>query len=266
MSEQRLREFADRAESLVTIPDLDRIERGGDRLRRKRLAFTAGAVAAVVGVAAALTSTGLLTRAGNGPPVAPVRVVAPWPGGVSQPALDAGTYELDVSDDIGAPNVQLTVPDGWDGWYGPSWDVEEAFATLLVLDVNKVVVTACKQGSYGMEEIGEGPDALVTALTRIPRHRVVVAPEPDDRFGYPATYLRLEAGRARCPFNAPFELLDTTNALIHSGGPNTFLDLWVVDVEGYRLLVLATATETSPDWLKSELASMVDSVKFVPTD
>jgi hypothetical protein len=263
MAEQRVRDFADRAESLVTIPDFETIERGGDRLRRQRNLLASGVIAAVVAVTATLTANGLHTRADE--PVAPP-IVTPWPGDASVQPLQAGIYELDVSDKRGAPNVQLTVPDGWDGWYGPVHGTRNAFLGVLVLDVTKVVSTPCKPGSYGMDEVGDGTQALVAALMRIPRHNVMVAPERDDRFGYPGTHLRLQAGRVDCPFGADFELFSTDGGLIQAAGPHVGMDLWVVDVDGYRFLVAASATRNSPDSLKGDLDSVVASIRFVATE
>ena len=101
--------------------------------------------------------------------------------------------------------------------------------------------------------------------SRLPRHRVVVAPEPDDRFGYPATHLRLRAGDLSCPGAVTeFELFLADHGLIASLGSRSILDLWVVDVGRHPVLVAATWTPNSPTWLVRETAAVLASVRLVP--
>jgi len=101
----------------------------------------------------------------------------------------------------------------------------------------------------------------------MPRTRVVSAPEPVDRFGHPTTHLRLRTTpRARCPGGAEMYLLDTEGSgVVHApiGGPAD-LQLWVVDVAGHPLLVMASSLPGTPARTRHELHAMVDSIRFVP--
>ena len=47
-------------------------------------------------------------------------------------------------------------------------------------------------------------------------------------------------------------------------GPNHLWDIWVVDVDGFRVLIIATQYAATPADIKAELREMVESVTFVP--
>lgn len=248
-------------------PDHGVIVRRGARLRRRR-SVAVGAAALVM-----VTAAGWLADPDLDVPPAPARLsrdpvsveLARWPAKASAPPVAAGTFTLAFSLDVDAPSAQIATPAGWRSWFGPLRRSQGAAAAVLVSRVNEVAATPCGWYFQGLEDVGDSPRALVAALARLPRHRVVVAPEPDDRFGYPGTHLRLRAGDLSCPGAVTeFELFLADHGLIASLGSRSILDLWVVDVGRHPVLVAATWTPNSPDWLVRETAAVLASVRLVP--
>ncbi len=83
--------------------------------------------------------------------------------------------------------------------------------------------------------------------------------EPVETFGYPATHFRLVPKDRTPPCDA--NLFRTTgNGVV--GGSGSANDIWVVDVDGYPLLVEAQRTANTPPAVRRELAVAVDSIEF----
>ncbi len=238
------------------------------RRRRRRVR-----VAAVVCAAMALAVVGYMTTtrplpAADQPEArhAQVRLDATWwPGGESRPQLRAGTYELPLDRNDVPFTALVTVPEGWRGWYGPDREVgPHGYVGVLLLSVMQVVSRPCREGTRGMRMVADGPSVLVEALTRMPRHRVRIAPRPDDRFGLPGTYLQVRGTGARCPGGAEFELWNTKEGLVPAAGPRARMDLWVVDMHGTPVLVAATSAPGTPGWALRQLDQVVASVELDP--
>lgn len=47
-------------------------------------------------------------------------------------------------------------------------------------------------------------------------------------------------------------------------GPDNIWDVWVIDVEGFRVLIVNQYFPETPDDIKAELRAMVESIRFVP--
>jgi hypothetical protein len=47
-------------------------------------------------------------------------------------------------------------------------------------------------------------------------------------------------------------------------GPNHIWDIWVVDVDGFRVLIITAQYAATPADIKAELREMVESVTFGP--
>jgi hypothetical protein len=130
-----------------------------------------------------------------------------------------------------------------------------------ILDVNAVLRRPCTGSPSGLAHVGGSPAALVRALARIPRASLVVPPAPDDRFGVPGTHLRLAtADNAIC--GTRYVVYQTPGGLIWLPSQSMTLDLWVVDVQGHRLLVEAIHGEGTTNRELSQLHSIVKSLDF----
>jgi len=243
--------------------------------RRVVLVLVAVVIALAVGVLA--VTQGPTTRHSPVPPAAAGGLEARrWPdvrfpdpaARDDTPPLERAVYELQPSWQLDDPTVRLTAFDGWYAAAGPvRWD-GRGFAGLLVLDVTGVMSYPCGSGESWRTPTPNGPDELAGALARMPRMHLVTPPEPVQRFGHPTTHLRLQAtADARCPDGAALDIIDTVDdGVIRSPGPGADLDLWVVDVGGDAMLVMASHLPGTPAGTLEQLRAMVDSIEFVPHD
>lgn len=267
MPEQQLHHFAHRAEQCVVVPDLDALVRRGAVRRRRARGVIAGLVVAAVAVGGVLVGSRLDTRAQE--PVRPPepRPVMSYPAGDGSQTLEPGTYRIGSDPSFTA---LITVPEGWSSWLGPvrhgaGADVDAGAVAVIVLEVSAVTNEACQLDLADMTQVGSDPAALVQALQVLPRHRVVLAPRPDDRFGFPATHLAVEASaQARCPYR-DFPIFAGGGERVGSAGPHSRMDLWVVDVAGRVVLVDATTAEAATHQARAELAATVGSIRLEPS-
>ena len=265
MLDQKMRALARHVEDGVEMPDLAGLVDRGATLRRHRRG------AAVVAMASALVVVGYLATLDRDPVEEPPPVIEPdssaryYPGGAEPLDLEAGTYAIQVGTDRGEVTAEVTVPDGWTGWIGPNRVFPRGYVSLLVQDVAYVTETPCGPWFEGMTAVGDAPADLVRALTRIPRHELVAGPEPDDRFGVPATHLMLqESAGVNCAGNHDFSLWSVGEILpIWSLAPGSRIDLWVLDVNGEAVLLAAFSAPGTPARGMRELAEVVESVEIV---
>jgi hypothetical protein len=266
MTDQLLRDFASRAQDHVPPADFDDLVTRGDMLRRRRRTTVAAALAAVVGLIGYAVTAPDDPRA-DGPADDRTQVdAAPYPGGFDFPALEAGTYELRMTWRPDGPSALVTVPEGWTGWVGPlRGNGEMLYGGVLVLDVRAVADKPCTLFRERMVPVTDSR-SLLAALQNLPRHRVVQQPSDDDRFGYPATHLRVRAGdRARCANDLKFQLFDAERGgLVDSTGPGSQVDLWVVDLDSGPVLVVAVAVPGTPHRILDEISSVVESIELRP--
>ena len=202
MSELELREFASRAEDLVVLPDFADLDRQGRGLRRRRQAVVAALAACVLAI------VGLVVVSHDSPRnVAPIRPpddsggVRAYPGNMMRD-LESGTYELDISDAAGVPNVRFTLPDGWNAWEGPNRfnghargrSNDEAlghltwYAGVVYLDLAGLATEPCGQTQLVPSTVG----AVTQAVAGLPGHRVTRDPHPVRAFGHSATHFRIQ--------------------------------------------------------------------------
>lgn len=275
MSDLKLRGFAVRAEERMPLPDFAELEDRGRSLRRRRLAAATGvAVACVLAVAGVVVLRDDSPRAVEPvrpPDEAPVGALK-YPGAVME-TLDSGTYELIPSSESYFPRATITLPDGWNAWQGPNrFDVQDAgdtneealgeitwYVGILVLRVDGVSSGLCRDPGSSDEQ-GSTPESLTRAVRAIPGFRVTETTEPPEKFGYPATHLRLvpDSLPARCEAN----LFRTDVNGVVGGSTDNALDIWVVDVEGYPVLVESNRSGKVPPAVRHELAAAVDSIEF----
>jgi hypothetical protein len=270
MSDLRLREFAARAEELVTPPDLADLDRRGRALRQRRR----GGVAALV--ACALAVVGLVTlRDDPGDTVEP----APPPNdsrvypGPQMRTLEPGSYVLLPSFAPGHPQARLTMPAGWNSWVGPNRfdghapgrDNGEAleratwYVGVLVIEVDSVASGLCDSAQRADVATAE---TLSRAVSQIPGYRTTREAASSAMFGYPATHLQLRSTlymKRNC-VEAPGLFNASGRGLL--GSTVEPMDVWVVDVDGTPVLVVATWSATTPTAVRQELAEVIDSIEF----
>jgi hypothetical protein len=262
MTELQVEEFARRAVSAVELPDLAEIAARGRRRRRRRWTVAA-ATTTVVALG------GYLAVVDGDPDVRPVEdpesEVRHYPGGSELPRLAPGTYELELGRESSPGAARFTVPEGWNGWFGPNRPyLRHGYAGLLVGDVDRVAEAACGGPVSPMREVGDETGALVAALEELPRHELVAPPAAVTFAGLPATHLTLRgSGSTRCE-GGVFELWDSpgSGGLIQAAPPRSTVEAWVVALAGEAVLVTATSSPRTPARVLEELDRVVDSVEL----
>ena len=275
MSELKLKGFAERAEERMPLPDFTALSDRGRELRHRRQAAVAGVLACVLAVA------GILVVRNDSPKaVEPVRppdntpVRGPeYPGPVMED-LEAGTYELTPSPDPVYPRASITLPEGWNAWEGPNrFDVNEPaagneealeeitwYVGILVVEVYGVQTRPCSGSSENVETVEPTAESLVRAIRQVRGgFRMTETPEPLATFGYPATRFRLTPtdGATGCEDNL---FITAANGVV--GGYADIEDVWVVDVDGYPVLIDSQLSGEVPPAVQGELEAAVDSIEF----
>lgn len=273
-SELRLRDLGREAEHAVDLPDLGGLERRGRALRFRRQA-------SVVAAAVVLVTTGVFlfqnrTDRDFEPAPDPRAGAQQYPGGHVQ-ELPAGTYELTPSYDAADPLVLVTVPANWTSSKGPNRFVyqpgmnrEESLAVspwmvgLLALKLDGVASRWCESGLSAGDAV-DGFDETVAAVQDLPGATLVGSARDERRFGYPATQVRVTVdGSGRCDdMSVVFDNADGAKIEIRS---QTVLDVWVVDVDGTSLVIVAGSRGEVPEQFQQELRDVLGSVRFVPAD
>ena len=277
MSESKLRAFADDAGRLVELPDLDGLARRGRDLRtRRRTSVVAGLLAV------ALLGTWLVQdrsqQAHDPDPVnPPARAVDPYPGNEMQD-LAAGTYELTPSLLRGDPTALVTVPDGWNTWEGPNrfnghraGDPTDGryndpalgratwYVGVLVVKLVSVTDETCFHVPAHRRFV-EGYADTVRAVSGIPGYRLTQGPDEGTEFGHRATHLALETTDALA--ECVNEALTFSTSANGSFTGDQRMELWVVDVDGVPLTVIASSSGEVPRRVRAELDQVVASVEF----
>jgi DNA-directed RNA polymerase specialized sigma24 family protein len=260
---------------LVAAPDFTAVDRRGHRLRVRRRAGVAVALAAVLAVAGAVVAQSHRNSADHAL-VPPPQVTARTYPGATMDTLDAGTYRFHPSSTESGLVADLTLPGGWNAWIGPNRFDGHApgrsngealghltwYVGVLVLEVDSVNTDGC--GSPTDEQ--DTPEDVVTALSRAFSTTLIRPAETVRRFGHPATRLRLRMtdAAATCPGDTAI-FHSTTDGFIQYAGTGTILDVWVVDVGGTPIYVQRAWTRNTPTRVRSELDGVVGSLRFSQT-
>jgi hypothetical protein len=201
-------------------------------------------------------------------------------------SLKAGTYSFDfpLLDAPGKPfpNVVIAMPDGWTTFKG--FGVEDTARQLFVGFWNVVDVYANSCRWLG-PRIHPGPtvDGLAAVLAGRPL-RNATAPVAVSVGGYHGKFLEwsvpsnvnfsdcdrdpgdnisyFESWTGLMLWNAPWNPEGTTDR--YQQGPGQVDRIWILDVEGRRLVIDATYMPGSTDQDRADLQQIVDSIAFAP--
>lgn len=196
--------------------------------------------------------------------------------------LEPGVYLVDPDGDPGTgPQVHLTiVGEGWNAWVGTGKPEQgdgtsDRLVGLTIAEVADVVADPCHRHTW--EDPGPTVDDLVEALASLPGFEVLEAPLDATLTDYAGKRLTLqvpdlayEPGRgftdcARGYFYGWRAPTGRDRILTrYYQGPGQILDVWVLDVEGSRLLVEANRFPDSPADDVAELQAILDSLEIRP--
>jgi hypothetical protein len=229
------------------------------------------AAAAVVAVAAA--GIYLAPRqGGSGPGGVPSPSLSPSPTAVPQPLsdgpLEAGTV---IATGLGlseATSVTFTVPEGWEGFAGScvlpvTGTTAPDGMGICFGEVHDGLYSDPCHGTTGPGDIPVGPtvDELVDALTAQTAYEVS-SPIDVTLGGYPGKRmdLQLPTDVASCHLGEFYPWAGS----IYAQGPDNRWRLWVLDIEGDRLVVFSTDFPgTSPED-RAEQQAIVDTIQIEP--
>jgi len=236
------------------------------RVRVRRVRRGGVALAAVAAVATAIV------RYGDGPALRDAEPIAPDPPprsatdlrGVQGP-LEPGTYTLRV---WGSPRrVTVEVPEGYfsnGGWVidagsdGTSeWD---QYGTVQVYRVDQVLTDPCHHRTA--RDVGPTVDDLARALTR--QSSPSTRPTPVVLDGHDGLAMDVtvppRTDLATCT-DGEYPLWPD---LAHSDHPGVVHHLWILDVDGTRLVVVVSNYPDQPETQHQELLAIAESVHFTP--
>ena len=232
------------------------------------------AIAAAAVVVVAIAGFDLLPGGGPGGPIAtpiptPTPTLTPIPSPASFDshafgALEPGTYVLERVQPF---RITFTVPVGWEQLTAPAtiWVAPASEARLGFMTVDNVFIDPC-DAALGLLDPPVGPtvDDLATALGSVARLEAS-APTDITLAGFAGKRIDLTViGTANpCP-GADTALLRGTVDIPAPGRGDDYR-LWIVDVDGRRLVMAQVARTAATAADRAELQAIVDSIEIEST-
>jgi hypothetical protein len=219
------------------------------------IAVVAGATLLPAAMSVAVGPSGTPSPSTTATPSVPFLSTQPY-------AISPGTYRVSTY----SADVRITVPEGWHRFEdGPGFSaivddtaVPEGFRAVAFWTVDRTYADPC--GDLNAEvPIGPSVDDLVAVLSDIP-HTTASTPIQTSIGGVPATKLQLFLSRELpCP-PARFHLWEGR----YAQGPAERDNVWVLEVDGERLLILAEWLPGVTEDDLTELGRIVDSIEIQP--
>jgi hypothetical protein len=166
--------------------------------------------------------------------------------------------------DSGSVTLNFTVPDGWIGFSGvgllPSTGTEGPDGMGIGFgEVNEGMFADPCQWNDAVPEVPVGPtvDDLVTAFTEQTAYEAS-APVDVSLGGYTGKRvdLQLPSDVASCELGEFYPWVGS----IYAQGPDNRWDVWILDVEGERIVVIATHFPGTSAADRAEQQSIIDSI------
>jgi hypothetical protein len=287
MTERMIKDFAERAEARVRLPDLAQLESRGRDLRRTRMTV-GGAVAALLLMVSGVVATvahDLRTAPPTENPKPEIEELDSRPFDYHQQLVPGVDYTFSPWT-LGAPTVtaRLTVPDGGWAWWGDGLTKprhgyaglfptpRRPYATVGVMQPDRVSTTSCR--SFHMTkkpefaDLAAEPVAAAQQIGGVPGVEVEEAARRDNRFGHPGAHIRISVPRL-CPETKDL-LLWSVEPAEYAGAPGTgsvryagqLVDVWIVDVEGAQVLVYRELSPGLPASFGAESSAVLDSIRL----
>jgi len=197
--------------------------------------------------------------------------------------LEPGTYFIDPDGDPSTPlRVVYEVPvEGWSQWIGAAKFADDGHVGVSITTVTNLVRHGCRDHSWADPPVGPSVDDLATALADLAPFRVTSPPKDVTIFGYSGKYLELTVpdlpvegkeddrrftGCIDGDLKSWVAAIDIEPGDAYYGytGRGFREELWILDVEGTRLVI---AAERSPGSARKDIAeqrAILDSIRFEP--
>ena len=186
---------------------------------------------------------------------------------------EPGAYAMTARGSGTTPHAVIDVPSGYANfgffavWPQASEDNEDddTFRSVAYWTVNGVYADPCRRTATA-PEIGPTVDDLVAALADQRHTEVTVDPEPVSLDGHHGVVLEVTVPDevTRCDDDGRYVFWEGSPGDAHHQAPaGTTERLWILDVDGMRVVLVAAASANVPASDVSELAAMVESVRFV---
>ena len=180
-------------------------------------------------------------------------------------AIEAGRYVMAVR----GMGVHLTVPDGWSGngggvSRGSYGAADQANVTVSSPEVSYVVADVCATGSdVVLAPIGPGVDALANAVSA--QKGLLISGPTDVRIGgYPAKRLTVSLSTS-CDRSVAHPLwADQARVFGYSMGRGQIANVYLVDVNGDRLVVTSDYGVDAPTDVIAQLRAIAASITIDP--
>ena len=217
-----------------------------------------------------------------GPTATPSPTASPMPLPPPDSSLEAGTYRVTPFADAGAAGVcegqagctespaddsigfTVTVPDGWSiSALGGIWVDSNAppdGAMLIFFRGGWLYEDPCNASGSPSMEVGPTADDFATAIAD---HPLFDATEPVDVTlgGYAGQYVDIRAPSDLEQCVGEYRLWDPG---IYAQGPEHRWHLWILDVDGTRVVVQTMDYPGTPADRRAELQAMLDSLEITP--
>jgi hypothetical protein len=209
---------------------------------------------------------------GSASPAATIRTL-----GTGIEALDPGTYRIDfdLRSEGAIPPLELTLPEDWGNFNG--WGLfrqrageEDSPVGILFWDVAQVYGDSCRWSGTDVRP-GRGVRDLVEAIGAVPS-RNATRPVEVTLDGAEGTYLEWsvptdlaqEAGRFVDCDEGEFRSWTgiAGGQTRYHGAPGQVDRLWILDVDGARLVIDAVSEPTATEAEIAEMIDVVESIRF----
>ena len=206
------------------------------------------------------------------PSVAPSQTPAPSAIPVASPTLRegplaAGAYVVAPFGEQGSQyhdmRFTLTLPDGWAGapfetiWLNGEGNAPPDGAGLLFLTGDGLLTDPCLDGQDSYIPIGPTVGDFVDAVAKHPLDTTTPVVAKLAGYSGKSFDLQVPADISKCDVYRPWEWL-------YAQGPSHQWHVWVLDVDGVRVLVQSTDYQKTSAKHRAELQAIVQSVKIEP--
>ena len=259
--------MATRQTSPEAIERRPRSSRDGRSRPKARVHSLVGSLMIVAAALAACSSDADNTQPGGSGPTStpdPTSTATPVP---DSGAMEPGTYVVTIGTAFDtAYRITISVPGGWEGYDG--WAVAgPAGMGVGFWNVDNVYADPCRwQGTLLDPPVGPRVDDLVAALANQPRRHASTPTEVAvDGFAGKQIELTVPASTADChegEFRSWTEQPPVGGASYHM--PSEHDLLWIVDVDGDRLVIDAEFLPGTSAQDRAELLQVVNSVRIDP--